>query len=422
MWIVQEFAISPVLHIRCGLTELAFQTFYASILYTHFLQGHLGQALHAQLSEMSRTLEPSEVDGNLLDIFFSLPDFASSGVAFQSLGLRRRYQNPKMEKYTLLQNLARVHVTRNPVKSSVNEDRVFGLLGLATDTEPLGILPDYSKSCATIYTEISRAIILSGQIDLLSLCQRHKTEHTLPSWVTDWRGTIVRPSGRMPWDTCFAASKGQTFHRSLRNTLCTTFQLCLDGFRIDYIESLGTPWTPDDSKEMSDEAVAKYLTETADFCQASDAKFKQSQIEIYTIENDRVEAHIRVPVADQEQYGFGLIRKASRSCLLGHALVLSYLKQPQRQQAPEEGGYKIMLRWQQYRRPFLSAKGYAGLAPDHAEEGDIAVIFSGAKFPYILRNLKDGTYQFIGEAYVHGIMYGDLMSRNETEMEEFVLR
>jgi len=126
--------------------------------------------------------------------------------------------------------------------------------------------------------------------------------------------------------------------------------------------------------------------------------------------------------ADQEEYGFGLVRRAGHSCILGHAFVLSSLAKLQQQQGPEEGSYKIALRWQKNRRPFLGVKGYVGQAPDHVEEGDIAVIFLGAKFPYILRKLEDDIYRFIGEAYVHGIMYGEFFTRHEPHMEEFILR
>ena len=66
-------------------------------------------------------------------------------------------------------------------------------------------------------------------------------------------------------------------------------------------------------------------------------------------------------------------------------------------------------------------KGFVGLAPKHVENGDLIVIFPGAKFPYVLRRFDDGKCILVGEAFVHGIMYGEFMSK-DPEIEEFVLR
>ena len=52
-----------------------------------------------------------------------------------------------------------------------------------------------------------------------------------------------------------------------------------------------------------------------------------------------------------------------------------------------------------------------GLAPSHAQKGDVIVIFLGAKFPYVLRETDHGTYTFVGEAYVHGVMYGEFIKK-----------
>jgi hypothetical protein len=73
------------------------------------------------------------------------------------------------------------------------------------------------------------------------------------------------------------------------------------------------------------------------------------------------------------------------------------------------------------RRPFVTVKGFVGLAPKHVEEGDVIVIFPGARFPYVLRRCDDGTYVLVGETFVHGIMYGELVTEDR-EMEEFVLK
>jgi hypothetical protein len=52
------------------------------------------------------------------------------------------------------------------------------------------------------------------------------------------------------------------------------------------------------------------------------------------------------------------------------------------------------------RKPFMSTKGYVGLAPSHSEAGDVICVLYGCIVRFVLR--KNGLrYNLIGEAYVH---------------------
>lgn len=63
------------------------------------------------------------------------------------------------------------------------------------------------------------------------------------------------------------------------------------------------------------------------------------------------------------------------------------------------------------RQMFLSSQGFLGLAPSMAAPGDLLVIVGGCKAPLILRPSEDeDTVRLIGEAYVHGFMYGEMAS------------
>jgi hypothetical protein len=61
------------------------------------------------------------------------------------------------------------------------------------------------------------------------------------------------------------------------------------------------------------------------------------------------------------------------------------------------------------RAMFVSTKGYIGLAPWNAREGDVVCVLLGGCTPFFLRPVE-GTHQFtfVGEAYVYGIMGGEL--------------
>ncbi|TEY65559.1 hypothetical protein BOTCAL_0138g00010 [Botryotinia calthae] len=60
-----------------------------------------------------------------------------------------------------------------------------------------------------------------------------------------------------------------------------------------------------------------------------------------------------------------------------------------------------------YRRLFFTDLGYAGSGDLNISIGDEVVIMAGSPVPFILRQGIDGRYKLIGEAYVHGIMFGE---------------
>lgn len=67
------------------------------------------------------------------------------------------------------------------------------------------------------------------------------------------------------------------------------------------------------------------------------------------------------------------------------------------------------------RRLILTQKKYLGLAPEHVVPGDVVTILMGAQLPIILRRV-DSHCILIGEAYVHGIMDGEAVPKEENDV------
>jgi hypothetical protein len=65
------------------------------------------------------------------------------------------------------------------------------------------------------------------------------------------------------------------------------------------------------------------------------------------------------------------------------------------------------------RRPFVTAKGHLGLGPDDIKAGDLIALVIGSQVPFVLREIADGKYKLIGEAYVDGIMDGEAVAGRE---------
>lgn len=59
----------------------------------------------------------------------------------------------------------------------------------------------------------------------------------------------------------------------------------------------------------------------------------------------------------------------------------------------------------------MTSKGFIGLAPWNSKQGDIVSALLGGCTPFLLRKIA-GTdvYNVVGEAYVYGMMGGELLS------------
>jgi hypothetical protein len=61
------------------------------------------------------------------------------------------------------------------------------------------------------------------------------------------------------------------------------------------------------------------------------------------------------------------------------------------------------------RTVILSKGRYLGLAPSLSQPGDQVVVLFGLREPAILRPQQDGSYIFLGTAYIHGLMRGEAL-------------
>jgi hypothetical protein len=89
-----------------------------------------------------------------------------------------------------------------------------------------------------------------------------------------------------------------------------------------------------------------------------------------------------------------------------------------------------------YGRCFISTeKGYVGWAPKQCKKGDVVAVLAGGKVPYVLRPEASSNpseesgdsrkyYSVLGDAYIHGIMDGEVVTELEDRggnWEEIVL-
>ena len=69
-----------------------------------------------------------------------------------------------------------------------------------------------------------------------------------------------------------------------------------------------------------------------------------------------------------------------------------------------------------FRKVFRTRNRRIGLGHGMLSKGDQVWLLAGSKVPFILRKHPDGRTTLIGEAYVDGMMYGELWSTDESEL------
>jgi hypothetical protein len=345
---------------------------------------------------------------------------------FSARSRRRKYDNEKGKGDKLFKLLRELYVRRE-MKATDQRDRVFGLLSLATDTEKLGIRPDYTVVDLTkVYTHVARAIIRDGNLDLLGLAQFPKTFVQLPSWVPDWSGAIRPPF----YDDSPISKPLFTAAGNSRPSLLPVEDersIGLEGYLVDEIEEVGGPWVGNETGANVDTArYLTYLSEIKMMCKLSQYKNGNEG------SNSSSGAFWSVPIGDIEETSIRAERRATLSFAKGYEGLVQnceFFQQNTLSSSLEESKsrwertkplqaigerYQSRMNAMRNKRPYVSQKGYVGMGPASTQPGDVIVVLMGGCVPYMFRPRGEGKYFFLGEAYCHGIMDGEITAMRKT--------
>ncbi|PVH89978.1 hypothetical protein DL98DRAFT_508199 [Cadophora sp. DSE1049] len=357
-------------------------------------------------------------------------------------------------------------------QASNMKDKIYAVLGLVKGFLPKDsaehITPDYSLPLEDIYTSVTMSILI--ELPILS-CLSYIGSKTsgmtalkLPSWVPDYRTALGRvPLIHLGKHTNFNASSIDSAKPAIRRFRGHTLEL--QGRLVDTVIDYSIPLndmrstcyvircidmclklsniyrTGEDRVEVLWRALIADTTERPPIQHPAPAEYsdhfhdwmltlmvrwfvdwehqpnsRQSQID--TIEQlAAISSSSALPTRGELEDSFRMALEAIDSTRSDPPLLYrplskvnernKILQQFVSPHVRSSKGYYLFDRAakdvRSNRRLFRTREGYVGLAPVDVEYGDALYILDGARVPFLLRGNR-----LVGEAYVHGIMHGEL--------------
>jgi Heterokaryon incompatibility protein (HET) len=301
-------------------------------------------------------------------------------------------------------------------------DKVYAFLG-----HPLAlpliknhlVKPDYQKSPAQVYLELSKALIQHTGLRVLTTVEHTRSTilEYLPSWVTRWDVSLVMNDiFRVP-NTRFSASAGLTSGTSLFAGNNLILQgIILDRVRHSYAVYVGE--APSLKFRNSSTGEQRRFKEVLEGLHKVD--------ENPSIYPDRVLAFCSTLCIGTSVFGSDLKRTSASL-----AMILENRGQASRGAHTQEDIDDALVCFNEIRAVCLNRtvvvteKGFYGLAPLLTAPGDVACIIVGVDVPFILRPQGNaGALRLLGESYIHGVMEGQvkgMLERKEVFEQSVVI-
>ncbi|KAL8717642.1 MAG: hypothetical protein Q9225_005131 [Loekoesia sp. 1 TL-2023] len=374
-WIYQEATVSPAsTRFYCGNSYFNMILVSASV----FMANHFTEFAH--------------VDFHFQDIA-RCPAFAIS--SFRTDG-KIRYGDSLLDLIDFLRS----------TETSEPRDKVYALLGTASDLRPSSIEPEYLKSLEDVYTDVARfslsqpnhGLQVLGHVMHFPFGSGRKRCSTyvgtgFPTWVPDFRldfGVAFFCTNLANFEWPYSACGPNKTH----NARIEGRRLILEGIGIDQISSLSETW--EDNRFSTAEVRAWAPKDPGAFYfhtgQTLDEAFRATVLADMNVltkargliaDWDLIDARNDTLTADQHRH------KNMMNVALGCASGV--------------------------RRLCWTKAGRMGLAPDAARVDDLLYVLCGGQTIYVLRPTCEGVFEFVGASYIHGIMDGELFESNQCD-------
>jgi hypothetical protein len=336
-------------------------------------------------------------------------------------------------------------------------------VGLASDADVLVPRPYYSAAPSEVFKDLTVSIIKArSNLDVLFLASEGKSQFEgIPTWSmyedSGWGANPLNPWRVVPQADLVAVVPDTEFHATGSSVTSAQFSesssvVILQGFIIDFVDGLGSLYKAIQGKDTfgpfenpeyrnniysSDENTFVALWQTLVcglqrvVCPITIAPNVFGEVMLnmcLDIEKELLQgrqcSHPKGPTETisgawyNHHREFKFAGRSMKSWIEVIAGKLDRLSQPSNMSSgpsPEDVKFfelnmECALRG---RRIMTSTDGYIGMAPAAARSGDVVCILLGGKMPVILRPVKDSRFEFIGECYVHGKMWGEAIDAME---------
>lgn len=402
IWVVQEAVLASKAYVVCGDVTAHLHDLMMAFAFLHSFD-QVNAYSGGKLNQHARKLTPALSCGPRL---------------IEAVGKAGRQSSFRLHQA--------LHNTTG-FQASMKQDHIYGLFGMVSDLDSLSIDVNYSRPVAATYTQVAKALITKQkQLVILARCQLPKSVDGLPSWVPDWSQI---PNLRL-WRAEFRLydAGGPSILQSIE---CSNDLLTVSGYEFDVIHRAGPSWSHEQlSVEPPYEMLRDVLRETESFA--------IQECSAYSSQEKLADAIVRTPIADAEMSSSAdrdrTTIRATTSCHSAFQALKCGDRRSVMNMPTQFRSYVTYVTAELlHRRLFVTRKGYLGLGPHGTSEGDLVCVLRGAQVPFVMREQTTpgrvpGTFwkrekiscELVGEAYVHGIMDGEVWTSLQTG-KDFVI-
>ena len=302
-------------------------------------------------------------------------------------------------------------------------DKIYALLGLGKHD----INPDYSMSPESVFTDFALQTIgiatdmqarrkaaslevssyhpeVRRAMILISCAGRHNQKLGLASWVPDWTVNL----------SCCPLVFGLTQRFKAGGDRLGLFdwqpdyglQLC--GKLLDTVSAAGTVHLDNDPNQNPHDTIQSWWQEAQQLALVRIARSPGSTWNLDAFETFRRDLSIC-----RHGYFIPPLQRGRRNSLVEEfdtSIETAHSASDTLTLGPTRG------------RVFVTTStGFIGLTPHGTQEGDLIYIIMGFDIPFVLRPYEDG-YELIGEAYIQGIMHGEVVQMEHIPVEDIMIR
>jgi hypothetical protein len=441
LWIVQEVTSAREIHVLCGEFHINWRKLYDGLKF-------------ARLCGVA--IDTTDCPAYICWAPFNLRLEQQRDVGLQYLLEEYRYADCRDPKDKIFAHFGLTHLTH-----------LNSLQSLRDEYESIGITPDYEMPVEEIYKIFAYGIIRTkGNLDILSLLGLFSTETaSLPSWVPDWKPSIEG----LPLLTYTRSGSEPKLYRASGESkaspklIQSTNTLVLKGFIYDTILHVGNKYErlaevgPKSRHSLSLRTAWVYLRPYLEWTHSTSTLFaqydyialrhgtgtRQEQVdaywqtlfcasksdlcnypEIFGQEMDAQRAaelyktwsRWRIPTRLAFRLGLSSpLLLVFPLCILLDLALLFLLNWSSPWVAVEFLSFTKL----PGRRLARTRRGHLALVVAGAREDDSIGIFQGGKTPFVIRATGTGAWRMLGDAYVNGIMKGEVWDELKCEEIHF---